>query len=84
MTKSRTARRMKRLEYYVKREEPDELGHICFYGDTPHGPHRIVLGSANGGSESRIFGMPPGQVAIGSASPGGGKDGVDMRVWFAY
>lgn len=47
-------------------------------------PRLIVHGSANSGSKSCIFGIPPGQVVIGSASPGWGRDGVDMRIWFAY
>lgn len=34
-------------------------------------PHCIVHGSANGGSKSCIFGMPSGQVVIGSVWDGG-------------
>lgn len=45
--------------------------HICFYDDRRiPTPHCIVLGFANGGSESCIFGIPWGQVVIGSASLG--------------
>lgn len=36
-------------------------------------PRRIVRGSANGGSKSCIFGIPPGQVVIGPASLGVGE-----------
>ena len=65
-----------RLEYCVKREELKELDHICFYGDTRAYPRRFVLGSANSGSESCIFGIPPGKVPIGSAGLGrGGREG---------
>lgn len=35
-------------------------------------PHRIVLGCANGGSESCIVGMPPEEAVIGAASLSGG------------
>lgn len=44
----------------------------------------IVLASANHGSKSCMFGIPPGQVVIGSASLRWGRDRVDMRIWFAY
>lgn len=51
---------------------------------TPAYPRLIVRGSANSGSKSCIFGIPPGQVVIGSAHPGWGRDRLDMRIWFAY
>lgn len=35
-------------------------------------PHSIVPDSANAGSKSCIFGIPPGKVAIGSAGGLGG------------
>lgn len=38
-------------------------------------PRRIVRGSANGGSKSCIFGIPQGQVLIGSASLEGWGEG---------
>lgn len=53
-----------RPEYYVKEEELEELEHISFYDD-PTCPRCIVHGCANSGSETCIFGMPPGKVVIG-------------------
>lgn len=51
---------------------------------TPAYPHHIVLGYANGGSESCIVGIPPEKAAIGSAGLSGGSDRVDTRICFAY
>lgn len=36
------------------------------------------------GSESRIFGMPRATRCDWLRDSGGGRDAVDMRIWFAY
>lgn len=65
-----------------RKKKKRSRGRVCFCA-------ALCVGMQTGGSESCIFGIPPGQVAIGSASLGGdggdgGRDRVDMRIWFAY
>ena len=67
MTKSHTVQKTEGLEYYGGEEEEGEKrgGGVCFCA-------ALCVGVQTGGSESCIFGIPTGQVAIGSASLGAG------------